>query len=337
MDGNIQSDKMTALQPLVSVIIPLYNAEKYIADCIKSVLNQSWPNVEVIIVDDGSIDNSLSIAKTFAANNIKVISQQNNGASAARNNGLAEAKGDYIQFLDADDLLSENKIEDQMLALNGSADHLSISKTIHFFDGTDHLLSKEAEGCWYNSDNDDPIDFLTKLYAGHEIYKGFGGMVTVHAWLIPRTLIDKAGLWNEKLTVDDDGDFFCRVILQSKGIKYATNAINYYRKFEQNMSLSSKKTEASFASRMLAIDLKIKYLKPYIARPILDKVFARHYWEIGVMAFPQYRQLSNTALKKAEQLGFGGSKYKAGKLSTWLSKLIGWRIVRFLSFLKHGF
>lgn len=329
---------MTAIAPpLISVIIPLYNAEKYISECVISVLNQTWSNIEVIIIDDGSTDNSLAIAKEFEAENVKVLSQQNKGASAARNKGLREAKGDYIQFLDADDLLSKNKIEDQMLSLNGSTDHVSISTTIHFLDGTNHLLSTEAEGCWYNSNFDDPIDFLTKLYAGHEIYKGFGGMITIHAWLTPRALIEKAGLWNETLTVDDDGEFFCRVILQSKGIRYAAKAINYYRKFEQNRSLSSKKTEASFASIMLAIDLKIKYLKPYIARPILEKVFARHYWEIGVMAFPRYKQLSNIALKKAKHLNFSGSKYKAGKLSTWLSKLIGWKIVRLLSFLKHGF
>jgi len=325
------------IKAMVSVIIPLYNSEKYIGECIKSVLTQTWPSVEIIVIDDGSTDNSLSVAKTFESQNVKVISQQNRGASAARNKGLSAANGSYIQFLDADDLLSENKIEDQMLSLNGSTDRLSISRTIHFFDGTNHLLNVYTEDCWYNADFDDPIDFITKLNAGHEVFNGYGGMITVHAWLTPRILIDKAGLWNEKLSVDDDGEFFCRVLSKSKGIRYAGKAINYYRKFEQQPSLSSKKTEASIISRMLATELKIDCLKPYVPNPLLGKIFAKHYWEIGVMAFPKYMALSNTAIKKAKELGYSGLKYKSGNLSTLASKLVGWRFIRLLSFLKHGF
>jgi glycosyltransferase involved in cell wall biosynthesis len=85
--------------PLVSIIIPVYNAASFINETINSALQQTWPNKEIIIVDDGSTDDSLILAKKFEGDIVKIFSQQNKGASAARNKGLAEAKGDYIQFL----------------------------------------------------------------------------------------------------------------------------------------------------------------------------------------------------------------------------------------------
>src|SRR3954463_5077031 len=100
--------------PLVSIIIPVYNAEKYIAETINSAADQTWSNKEIIIIDDGSTDGSLAIAKRFANDQIKVFSQANKGASAARNRGLLEAKGKYVQFLDGDDLLMPNKIALQL-------------------------------------------------------------------------------------------------------------------------------------------------------------------------------------------------------------------------------
>lgn len=92
---------------LISIIIPVYNAEKYINRCIKSIINQSYLELEIIVVNDGSTDNSLSICETLATqdNRIKVISQDNGGVSKARNTGLRSAKGEYVMFLDSDDYM----------------------------------------------------------------------------------------------------------------------------------------------------------------------------------------------------------------------------------------
>ena len=104
-------------QPLVSIIIPVYNAEKYLADSITSAVSQTWPNKEIIVVDDGSTDQSLKVAKGFESDVVSVFFCENKGASAARNFGLRLAKGGYIQFLDADDLLRHDNIEKQFHAL----------------------------------------------------------------------------------------------------------------------------------------------------------------------------------------------------------------------------
>lgn len=103
---------------LVSIIIPVYNGEEYLEQTILSAINQTYRNIEIIIIDDGSTDNSANIAKKYINCYCKFFSQQNKGVSAARNTGLKHAKGTYIQFLDADDLIAVTKIEEQINAAN---------------------------------------------------------------------------------------------------------------------------------------------------------------------------------------------------------------------------
>jgi glycosyltransferase involved in cell wall biosynthesis len=102
------------MKPLVSILIPAYNAETWIADTIKSAIAQTWVDKEIIVVDDGSTDQTLAVARQFASKEVAVVTQQNQGASAARNHALSLSQGDYIQWMDADDLLSPDKVEKQM-------------------------------------------------------------------------------------------------------------------------------------------------------------------------------------------------------------------------------
>ena len=99
--------------PLVSVILPVYNVEEYLCKCVDSVLAQTYRNLEVILVDDGSMDNSSKLCEEYAKkdNRIKVIHQKNGGLSAARNTGIKIAKGKYIAFLDADDELRNDFLQ----------------------------------------------------------------------------------------------------------------------------------------------------------------------------------------------------------------------------------
>lgn len=323
------------INPLVSIIIPLYNAKDYIAETIKSAINQTWQNKEIIIVDDGSTDNSLAIAKTFENGFVKIFTQKNSGASAARNKGLTEAKGDYIQFLDADDLLSADKIESQVNLLQGKPNAVANCATVYFFDGEDPLVKKPIHE-WHHQDSIDNVHYLIKLYGGYDT-DGHGNMITVHAWLTPRSIIDKVGPWNEDLTVDDDGEYFCRVLLTANSVKYSPLSINYYRKFGRPKSLSTQKTKQAFQSKLLATDLKYEHLKSIVEPALLKKTMAKFYWEIGVSAYPRFITLSNMAIKKAKKLNYNGPKYVAGKASVLLSKILGWRMVRILSVIRYGF
>src|SRR4051794_40117270 len=103
----------------VSVIIPCFNAARFVQATLESVVRQSWTDLEIIIVDDGSTDESVEIIEKFVDARIKLVRQPNQGQTAALNRGLALATGDYVQFLDADDVLDHRKIEVQLTRLQG--------------------------------------------------------------------------------------------------------------------------------------------------------------------------------------------------------------------------
>lgn len=317
--------------PLVSIIIPVYNAGNLLEQTIQSAIGQTWQHKEIIIVDDGSTDNSLAIAKKYEHDGIKIYSQTNSGAAVARNYGIKESNGDYIQFLDADDLLSPDKIEMQMRALDNSVTHLAMCKTNHFFDGDDHNVILSRTDDWYYKDHDDPIDFLIKLYAGEEVLPGFGGMIQPNAWLTPRKLIEKGGLWNEFRSPDDDGEFFCRMVLASEGIKFVDEGWNYYRKFKDNRSLSGRKSLEAYQLIIASVDLKYAHLKARSADEIIDRVFAKPYWWTGVAAYPRYKEFSKQCIEKGKRLGYSGEKYVGGPAGQKIARFFGWKIARIFS------
>ena len=110
------------MKELISIIVPIYNVEKYIHKCIESIINQTYKNLEIILVDDGSPDNCGNICEEYAKNDsrIKVIHKENNGLSSARNAGLEICKGDYIGFVDSDDYIELNMYEVLINALKNT-------------------------------------------------------------------------------------------------------------------------------------------------------------------------------------------------------------------------
>jgi glycosyltransferase involved in cell wall biosynthesis len=317
-------------QGKVSVIIPSYNAENYLEKAIKSTLNQTYPNIEVIVVDDGSTDNSYAIANKIKSDKLIVVKQSNKGASAARNNGLRFAKGDYIQFLDADDLLSPNKIENQIKILNQLPGHISVCRTIHFFN-EDNLsnLSTNSYEDYFLDYSENPVDFLVNLWGGNTPY---GSMVSVHAWLIPKSLIETAGLWNEELTYDDDGEFFSRIVLSSKGIAYSDKGYSYYRK-QKVSSLSNLNSKERFESMLKSVLLKketlLKKANTYEAKLAIYKMLTG----VALKCLPKYYQLYKIAIKALPKID--SKNYQpsiGGPITQKLSALFGWKTIRIIQY-----
>src|SRR5436190_21416721 len=114
------------MTPLVSILIPAFNAREWIAETIQSALRQTWPRKEIIVLDDGSADETLVVARRFESDEVRVISQPNQGAASARNKAFSLSRGDYIQWLDADDLLSPDKVAHQIKIAKEANDPLTL-------------------------------------------------------------------------------------------------------------------------------------------------------------------------------------------------------------------
>ena len=218
--------------PLVSVLMPLYNKELFVAEAIESVLNQTYSNIEIIIVDDGSTDNSFAIAKSYESKNVFLYRQENKGASAARNTAFNHAKGDFIQYLDTDDLLHRDKIIEQIKNIGEENDVLATAQWGYFKDSVNENFIF-SENSSLKRDFVDSSEFLL-----HITQQG----LPIHAWLIPRLLIEKAGKWHEKMSVFDDYAFFFQLIPFAKSIKYCKSSICYYRQPTSYNNLSLNRT-----------------------------------------------------------------------------------------------
>ena len=312
------------MKPLVSIIIPVFNAEKYLSATIFSAINQTWANKEIIIVDDGSTDNSLLIAKKFENEWIKVFTQQNKGAGSARNKALSESKGDFIQFLDADDLLSCDKISSQVEILLQHPNKLAVCSTIHFFDNQN--LNESTTSAYEDSflfDTDNPADFIINLYGGAQ---DRGSMVQTNAWLTPIEIIKKAGYWSEFYSPDDDGEFFCRALLAGSGVVYTRDCFNYYRKHTHHINLSAVKTKKSLQGRFQSFLLKKEHLLKATDNTIAKKALAHSAMDLAVAAFTVDRILANQIFNVIKEIG--GTNYipvLGGPKLEMIKKTIGWK------------
>ncbi len=322
--------------PLVSIIIPVYNSEPYLRETIQSALDQTWEPKEIIIVNDGSTDNSFEIAKSFESKQVKVFTQENRGASAARNKGLREAKGDYIQFLDGDDLLMPNKVALQVNQLAGKENMLSRCPAVYFNENTNNLddlaISPAQLDCF--KDSFDPFLFLLELY---DPTNKFQNIVPIHCWLTPASLI-KNTKWDESLTVNDDGEYFCRVVLLSKGILTEVNTLCLYRKYIKRdiPSLSGRLDEKSLDSQYRSLMLKRDHLTAFKKEITIDKIVAMNLVILLMRAYPEHKTLANIISDTIERLG--GTIYDpvlGGRLIEEIKNKFGWKTARLCQFYYH--
>ena len=318
---------MSSGQPLVSIIVPCYNAGRWLPATLDSALAQTWPRVEIIVVDDGSDDDSLAVASQYESRGVRVESIPNSGAAAARNHGLALARGDYLQFLDADDLLEPSKIEKQLARLipAGPAAVATCSWTRFEFDLAEAKFTPEP--LWHDLG---PVDWLVCSWREHV-------MMATAAWLVPRALADRAGLWNTtfKHNPVDDMEYFSRILLAAEQVLFCGEARIYYRS-AMTGSLSQRRGDDAWRAIFSSFQLTAERL---LAREHSPRTRLAIATLMQRLIFESYPALpTERAAAEACVPSMGGSDLPpdAGPWRHRLQSLIGWKAVKRLHNLVYG-
>jgi cellulose synthase/poly-beta-1,6-N-acetylglucosamine synthase-like glycosyltransferase len=216
------------MSSLVSVIIPCFNAERWIADAINSSLNQTYDNVEIIVVDDGSTDNSLDIIQSFG-DQVTWVSGANQGGNHARNQGIKLAKGEFFQFLDADDYIYPHKLAQQIKYLEATGCDLVYGDwqyQAHRFGGRVTLGQVQVSGR--------QSDILASLLGTW--------WVATACPLYRRATVTAAGEWDESLKAAQDRDFLLSAIISGAQAGYQPGCVSVYRRYG-NITVSTASRE----------------------------------------------------------------------------------------------
>ena len=311
------------MSALVSVIIPTYNAGQHLAETLTSVLNQTYNKLEIIIIDDGSEDNTPEIVNDFKEEVI-FYQQANGGACKARNKGFELSSGNFIQFLDADDLLSLNKIEDQIMELEQNPNFIANGRWGRFF--TENPYAEDIQwGPHYSLQKDlYPVEWLSQNH-----------MSQTACWLTPRHLVEAAGPWDESLTQNQDGEFFTRVVAKAAKVLYTPNSRVYYRSNQAGTVSKNAQKRDNIESRYKTCESFESVILSLEDSPRTRLAIANKYQQFVYGAFPFHRDAVAHAERKIQQ--YGGSSletFHRGKLR-FLNKLLGWKTVaRLLQSLK---
>jgi glycosyltransferase involved in cell wall biosynthesis len=303
-------------QPLVSILIPAFNAEDWIGDTLRSAVGQTWPRKEIIVVDDGSTDHTLSIARRFESPGLRLVTQPNQGAAAARNEAFRLSQGDYIQWLDADDLLAADKIALQMTRPH--AERTLLSAEWGSFLRRAQRAQFTPTALWTDLS---PVEWLVRKL-GQNLH------MQTATWLVSRELTEAAGPWNTSLLGDDDGEYFCRVLLESDGVRFVPDAKVYYR-FSGNASLSyiggsDRKIRAHWRSMLLHIG----YLRSLEDSDRVRSACIAYLRNWLIHFYPEQADIVREAEALAAELGGTlGAPLLSWKYA-WIKELFGWRMAK---------
>ena len=317
--------------PLVSAIIPAYNADQFIAQAIQSVLDQTYRSYEIIVVDDGSTDKTKAILREFNGQ-IRCINQENRGPSAARNAGINIAQGKYICFLDADDLWTPDKLEVQIDFLER---HPNIALVF-----SDHQDFKAGDVVSRSFLDDKMEMFGETLVTEVPIQSAFlkliqENFISTPTVMLRKTCFDEIGLFDENLWSVEDRDLWLRMAANFK-LACLPKICCKRRVHQSNIS---KQSTLAFQGRITVLEknrLDFQFLVP---AEIWDRELANHYCQFG------YLLLQKGERKRALEAGFASIAHAFRQISKsrvfspypWSlgiglipASLLGWQFSRFL-------
>ena len=282
---------------LVSVIVPTYNRADLIIHTLQSILAQTYRPIEILVVDDGSIDNTRQIVEQFAAGSdpelqVRYFYQGNKGVSAARNKGLAECLGEFIQFLDSDDLLDQNKFSIQITELkkHPEMDFIYSSSARFLSDPKNGLKPYTGFKC---------DDFLVVCIGRHPL------PWCTDSGIYRRRVVSKIGPWDEELYCFEDWEYHFRLCLSTAKIGFLPGIMSFVRSDPHLQITNTEFTGRWLASAVLAINKISAQLK---SRGLMwdDRIanaLARAFFQIGRRAaLLGETQLCHQLMEKSQSL-----------------------------------
>jgi glycosyltransferase involved in cell wall biosynthesis len=311
------------MNQLVSIIIPCFNAERWISATLDSALAQTHSNLEVIVVDDGSSDGSLSVIHGYKDDRLLLIEKKNAGAGAARNTGFNSANGDYILFLDSDDLIDKRNVEIQLSRLQNTPNSVACGSWGRFYNDPSEVIFNIDDTC----EDLAPVEWLVRS-------RRLG--LPMHwpaRWLIPRSVAVAAGPWDESPSPDDDGEYLTRVILASDQVLFCPDARGRYRSGNQG-SLSGQRSAKHLRGRFRSLELCEGYVRAREDSARVRQGFALSWQHLAHSSYPYAPALSNEASARAAALDPIRIQPDGGTAFKWTRRLLGWKAARRLQVLS---
>jgi glycosyltransferase involved in cell wall biosynthesis len=254
---------------LVSVVIPTYNYAQYLREAIDSVLGQTYSAIEIIVVDDGSSDNSREVLAGYGAK-IKAIFQKNQGVSAARNRGIAESSGDFLAFLDPDDAWLPEKIEKQIAKFEADSEIGLVHVGIENIDSRGKSMGVSHCGTegWV----------LADILLGKPVIYGGGS-----GFMVPRPVIENIGEFDTRMSTSADWDIFCRIakeyrfsVVRDTLLRYRIHDTNMHK----NVDLMERDVILGYEKAFLSDDPELSKIKR-AAYGTMHKILAGSYFHAG--------------------------------------------------------
>lgn len=313
--------------PKVSVVIPAFNAACYLPAALDSILSQTFPDIEIVVVNDGSTDDTVAVIQCYGSR-ITAIHQDNRGQCAAANAGFEASSGDLIKFFDADDIMDPDMIRLQVEALGDRRDAVAMGEW-HRFHGAAPSLQIFPRLPMYRSAN--PVDWLVQEWGDAR------PMMQCGLWLIPRTIIVRRGLWNENLSLINDFEYFTRLLVGIDDIIYAPGARMHYRSGLPG-SLSGQKTRQAVESAFHSIMLGTQHLLDAEDSARTRRACANILQDFDYTYYPEHPDLREKVRARAAELGGADLAPDGPPGFHALRRLTGWKVARRIQRLseRHG-
>jgi len=303
--------------PAISIIIPCRNAAPWLPQTLESVFNQTFNDFELLVVDDQSSDESRKILETTEDPRIQILEGPGINASTARNAGLACSRGQWIQFLDADDLLHPGKLQTQMKMIQCHPEHLLFSgEWARFWKYPGEAVFR-PEPVWKDLK---AIEFL-------RLHFQEGWMFQPGVWLTHRSLIEQAGLWNEAITLNDDGEFFCRVMLAAESIHFCAGSKVYYRN-QGGRSLSGRRDSSALQSLYDSHHSMLNLMAETNCSPETRQAIADGWKWTAFECYPERPDLTRAAQKQCRAFGGSSRKLPGGGKFQLARRFLGWKFAK---------